>query len=392
MSYAQTNITLSRAIAIALKANPLLAAQAARVDAAQGLKEQAGLLPNPNFVFQSENTRLGWGGPFSYWNDTDNYLYLEQSIDIAGKRARRVDYASAGVIRSRLEMALLRHQVAVRTGRAYWNALVAERIRDLLRADLTNFEKVVQYHRHRVREGAMAETDRVRVEVERDRIELAAENAAVEAERAKVALLRDMGMDGDAKVVLTGRLDRIVDVAPIDLETAIERRPEVKLAEQNVAQARANVALQGANAFPDPKLVAGYKRTDGLDTIVFGVQVALPFFNRNQGQVVAANAELRAASSTLAAVRLRVRTEIEAALKEYRIRRKLTADVPPRMLAGAVETSRIARGAYLQGGTDLLRLLDAERTRIETEMLYSRTLGDYRQSATALQLALGMMP
>jgi cobalt-zinc-cadmium efflux system outer membrane protein len=390
---AQMNLSFNDAISRALQANPLIATEESKVEAAQGLKEQAGLPPNPRFIFQSENTRLGWGGqPFSYWNDTDDYFYLEQPIEIAGKRRKRIDFAAAGVGVSRMTLALLRREIAARTSLAYWNALVAVRIRDLLRENLSTFQQIVEYHRNRVREGSMPEADLLRVEVARDTLEVQAQNAAVDADRAKITLLRELGMDGRTDIVLTEPLNRIVEVAPIDVQAALERRPEVALAEQRVAQARANLTLQRANAFPDPSLVAGYKRWSGFDTILFGVQVDLPVFNRNQGRKMAAVSELSAAKSALAAVKLQVRNEIESAINDYQIRRRLVMDVPRPMLRRALETSRIAQGAYLEGGADLLRLLDAERTRIETEILYNRTLAQYRESVSALRLALGMMP
>ena len=58
----------------------------------------------------------------------------------------------------------------------------------------------------------------------------------------------------------------------------------------------------------------------------------------------------------------------------------------------ADETSRIALGAYREGGADLLRLLDAERVRIDIELLYLRTLAEYRQSMVALEAAMGVEP
>ena len=126
--------------------------------------------------------------------------------------------------------------------------------------------------------------------------------------------------------------------------------------------------------------------------MLFGLQVDLPVFNRNQGRAMAASADLNAAKSNLAAVRLQVRAEIESAIDDYETRRRLVMEVPHEMLKRALETSRIARGAYVEGGADLLRLLDGERTRIDTEVLYNRTLGQYRESVSALRLALGMMP
>jgi outer membrane protein, heavy metal efflux system len=58
----------------------------------------------------------------------------------------------------------------------------------------------------------------------------------------------------------------------------------------------------------------------------------------------------------------------------------------------ADEIARIARAAYREGGTDLLRVIDAERSRIEAQVAYFRAMGEYQQRVTALQFALGEVP
>ena len=50
---AQVALSLSDAITRALAAQPVLKAAAERIAAARGLREQAGTLPNPDFVFQN---------------------------------------------------------------------------------------------------------------------------------------------------------------------------------------------------------------------------------------------------------------------------------------------------------------------------------------------------
>ena len=52
---------------------------------------------------------------------------------------------------------------------------------------------MVQFHRDRVREGAAPEVDLLRVQVEHDRLAASARTAALDAERARIALFREMG-------------------------------------------------------------------------------------------------------------------------------------------------------------------------------------------------------
>jgi outer membrane protein TolC len=58
----------------------------------------------------------------------------------------------------------------------------------------------------------------------------------------------------------------------------------------------------------------------------------------------------------------------------------------------AQESARISLAAYREGGADLLRLLDSERTRSEVQLLHFRTLGEYQQSRVALETAVGVAP
>jgi cobalt-zinc-cadmium efflux system outer membrane protein len=150
--------------------------------------------------------------------------------------------------------------------------------------------------------------------------------------------------------------------------------------------------LQKANAKPDPEVLFGYKRTVGFNTAVAGLQFNLPIRNRNQGAIAAAAADETSAAATLRASRTAARTEIQALQGEYEQKRQLIEQMLPAMRAQAAETSRIADAVYREGASDLLRLLDAERVRIQTETLYIRTVLDYRQAAVNLQIALGLLP
>ena len=122
-----------------------------------------------------------------------------------------------------------------------------------------------------------------------------------------------------------------------------------------------------------------------------GVQVDLPVSNRNQGNLSAALAEVKTAESTLAAVEAVVRAEVEGARRAVTIRQSQIESIMKVMRAQSEESQRIAAAAYRVGGVELLRLLDAERARIETQILYFQTLTEYQQAVSALETALGLM-
>jgi cobalt-zinc-cadmium efflux system outer membrane protein len=136
--------------------------------------------------------------------------------------------------------------------------------------------------------------------------------------------------------------------------------------------------------------MAGYKRTAGYNTALWGLQINLPLLNRNQGATAAAISQIRGAEAALKANEAEVRAEIQAAQQDVEARRLRLAGLMKESLTRADQSVEIARAAYREGGADLLRLLDSERVNIEIRMLNARLLTGYRQSLVLLGAALGV--
>ena len=390
--FCQARLTVADAVSQALAGNPTLAVAAARERVAEGLRRQAGLSPNPRLVVQLENTRF-WGSPsFSYPQDTQTYAFVSQTLETGGKRDRRVELATENVRSGELDVQLRRRLIASRVATAYWVAAGTARVRDLLQEESAAFERLVEFNRDRVREGAAAEVDLLRIEVERDRLTSLARTAAQEAERTRITLFREMGKLEFPPVEFAESLEQIHPVEALTLSQVLEQRIEMMLAREAVEQARANLRLQHANARTDPDLQLGYERIGGLDTIYAAAQIPLPIRNRNQGQIEAATAEIRASESSVIAAEAAIRSEFEIATTDFASRRKLLDETLRPMRDRADEVYRIADAAYRETGSDILRLIDAERTRIETEVTYTRALAELQQSAVALETAQGNLP
>ncbi|MBL8176077.1 MAG: TolC family protein [Bryobacterales bacterium] len=385
-------MSLQDAVGAALKEHPALQASTDRVAVTEALRRQAALAPNPKLILQSENTRPYLNSSFVYWRDTDNFAYLQQTLETAGKRERRVDLAAANIRRAELERELLRAQITGRVKLAYWAAVGAARIATLLREDRANFQNIIEYHEIRVREGAVAEADLIRVRLEGERLSIALNAAELEAERTRIHLFREMGRTEFPAATFSDMLEPLPDAPAADVEQALERRAEVKLAMQMVETGRTNLRLQQVMAKPNVDVLFGYKRATGYDSLIGGVQVDLPFQNKNQGNISAAESEIRVAESALAATKALVKAEIAAAAREVGLRRRQLGESFQAMRKQAEDTARIAEAAYREGGADLLRLLDAQRVRIETQLFYQRALAEYRQSAVNLETALGVAP
>lgn len=390
---AQPPLPLAGAIGEAIEKHPLLAAADGRISTAQGLLEQAGLRPNPRLILQLENLRGGWQLPYRPLNDNDHFIYLTQTLETARKRERRTDLATVNKKLAGIARDILAQHVAARVREAFYNALGAARIAGIYDETITNFAQTVAYHEVRVREGNMAEADLIRIRLEMARLRLAASGAALAAERAAINLQREMG-----RTVFTGNLKLAGDLAGAsaipdeNAGEALNRRAEVRLARQGVAAAIANEQLQTALARPDLDLSGGYKRTNGYDGLLAYLNMDLPWRNRNQGNIAAASAETRVARSNAAAAEAMVRAEVRTAYAGYRLRQNQMSGMLKELGAHAAETHRIAQAAYREGGADILRLLDAERVRLETELLLVQAVTEFRLSESAVESAMGVMP
>ena len=386
---AQETLTIDEAIQRAVRSHPLLSAQSQRVAAARGLVQQAGLRPNPRVYFQSENWSLSGADPVSTSANADQFAYFTQPIELGGKRQRRIELSQVNLRITSLEEELVARQIASRVSLAYWAAVGAQRVRSLWVEQLDNFRQTTEYHEVRVREGALAESELLRVRLEADRFSVAAASAALDAERARIALFQAMGEAGGRLIVLSTPLDSNIQLPPVDMDRALRERTELKMARQDIERAGANLRLQNALAKPDIEAGVGYERNFGFNTMLATVQFNLPLFNKNQGNIGAASSDERAARSNLTAAEMQVRSEVAIAQSEAESKRRQLVDLLAGSRARASESAQIASAAYREGGADLLRLLDAQRLRIDLEVLYAKTLTEYRQSIVALETALG---
>lgn len=389
---AQTALSPEDAVRLSLQHNAYLTAAASRIRAADGMRMQAGLKPNARLFLQSENARIPDSTPFRYAQDTDNFAYLARVFEVGGKRDRRIELASENVAAAGISADMQRAQIAARVLLAYWDVVSAQRLASVLADSLRILEQTVDFQAKRVREGALPEADLLRVQIERQQLAIHHKSAEQGVRRLLQFLYREIGTQPESQVALTGDLAAGEPVVVEDLGEAVERRKDIQLAVQAVIQARAALHLQKANGIPDPELLFGYKRTAGLNTVIAGLQINLPFQNRNQGAIAAAEAEEAASVASLRAGRIAARTEIGAIVEEYRQKREVLEQMLPNLRGQAEETRRIATEVYREGASDLLRLLDAERLRIDAETLYVRSALEYRQAEVQLRAALGQLP
>ena len=362
-----------------------------RVDAAHGLITGAALRPNPRLYLSSEDIQP-WNKDFNFVNNTEDFGYLAQLVELGGKRSSRLGLARATYTQTESERNLLFQQIAGRVAAAYWTVVASEGVVSLLEQDMKAMDAIVLYNKERVDAGALRGVDLIRVQIERDRLQLALEAAHRDAALSRIDLFKQMGLEPQTNIVLTDRLESSAPIKMQAVATVLAARADVAVARDAVAIAQTNLKLQHSLGVPDIDVLAGYKRNSGADTLYSSVQIPLNFRNRNQGEVERAQSTVRLQQDRLLQLELSVRADIDAAQLAYIHQQRIVHEVLPDMRARASQNLAIMDDAYRTGGVDLLRYLDAERTAFDIEVSALRTQAEFQQSAVRLQIAYGVQP
>ncbi len=352
-------LTLAQAVERARTASPLREGASALADGARLAATYAGRPLNPFADVRIENLAPRTN-PIV---ERDIFAVVSQPIEIGGKRALRRDLAGADRDVAALVLRTIERQVALDTVHAYMRAV---RARDALATVVSQQEGVatlVTTMRRRVEEGFSAESDLLRFETEASRLTVEHTRTAIELARA----LQELGtLMGAAAPIAVEQLvsPTSVDVPSLDdsaLIDAASQRPDVQLTMLRWQRAKVAADLEHQRRLPDPAISAGYKRTQGHDTAVAGVAMAIPLFERNAQNIAVSLAAARAAEADHEAGRLRAAAEARSALTAARALAAAAANLQRDLLAPAEGVRNAAQAMFREGATDVLKLVDAER-------------------------------
>ncbi|MBI2795292.1 MAG: TolC family protein [Gemmatimonadetes bacterium] len=388
---------------------PLLQAARARVRAAGGSRATAGAFGNPVLSYQVENAPLSANTAPSVDREVTTTALLP--LEPLYQRGPRVQRADAAVRAAGADVVSTRQRLLVDAARAYHRTGVAQEGAAVARDLLAWLDSLVSYNRARAREGAAAEADLLRAELERDRAEadLAMQEADLARARADLAVyVGDEGTRHGARRVtaITAPFTMPVGANQVAVPDSADRlrvihalavRADVRGARERVTAAEAGVSGERAMLVRQLRATVGTRSGAGNTYVVAGLSVPLPLFDRNRGEIERASGERDAALLELAATERGVRADVVGAFDAAQV---LTARAGSlarpdssgtvAFLAKADEARRIALGAYREGAIPLIQVLDAARAWGDSHATYVRLIAAQRDSIVALLAALGV--
>lgn len=350
----------------------------ADVARAEGLARQAEARPNPTVSVMAEN--FAGGAPYGGYQRAETTVQYNQPLEIGGKRSARIASGEAGVSAARARSHAGRVQYAYELALAYADVEIADRRIALALGEIEEAREDLRIASELVKAGKESRLRQIQAETEVDRL-----TAELESARAirTGALARLTALAGASEPYtgisesLLGRLGAPATMGPPDPMA----NPAWRVAAAESTAAGARVTAEQRRANPDITIHLGTRRLEGdaATAFVAGVTVPLNLFDRNRGNIAAAEADLRAAEARAEAARLDAQAALETARANV-----VAADAQVlasgRGLGNAEEAHRLARIAYQAGkvplsevltarlgvGAARARLLDAETVRFRT--------------------------
>jgi NodT family efflux transporter outer membrane factor (OMF) lipoprotein len=325
-------------------------------------------------------------------------------VDLFGGQRRKVEATRANVQAAEANVADAQVQLSAEVANAY----VALRDRQQ-RLVLARQSGVFQRQMLELTEQRAAQGTALALEVERARTQL----ESTEAEQVPLAAEIEAYMN--ALAVLTGAEPGSLDatlstpgpallppaqVAVGDPASLLQRRPDIRAAERQLAAYTARIGVAEASRFPRLSLMGmlglGGTSPEALVDLDNLAALAMPRlqwsfldFGRARGRVEQAQGARDEAEAQYRGAVLRALQDAEDALSRFGHRRQTVASLV-RVRASAVRAAELTQQRYRAGTARLIDALDAERQRVSAEQNLAQATAALTGDYVALQKALGL--
>lgn len=404
--------TLPDLVSLAFQRNSELQAMRTRAVEARALVQQARLRPNPNLEASYSN-----GPVFGSTGETDFSAGVSQLIETGGKRLRRVSVAEAELREIEWQIAdrerLLRNAIA--SAFADWLGLSRNEANSRRLLELT--KEGLALVTARVNQGEAAALEQSLLQVETNRIQADLILFSSQRERAELTLLTVAGLTDAEAPKLAGDLQALADsfAAPLnpneEIAAGLRFRPDLaalRAAEQTGDQA---ILLEKSNARPsvtafsrfshshqqsdafgyiDARPIGALIAVSDRDNIITGgINIALPFKNRNQGNIAAAVARKDGARLRRVYLEQSIEREVRSALIRLSAARQASELFGQGVVALAEKNLAVIRKSYELGELRLLDVINEQRRFVEIQRTYTDTLKERVLAQIELERARG---
>jgi cobalt-zinc-cadmium efflux system outer membrane protein len=328
------SLTLAECESVFLKKNLSILAAEYNITAARAGEIQAALWPNPyvsaelNAINPVQNKVLDVG------SHGEKVFYIQQLILLGGKKKNEIALAKTNTAAAELDFQDLLRNLKYQLRINYFSAYYDSKSLELVNGQFLQLDSLIKSYKVQLDKGNVAMKDMVRLqalllELNQSRTELAND---VRNEFWQLSTLL-----ADSQKIYPTPLNKEINIAenlilPEDSLIAFSRRnrPDYLLFKKTIEAAEFNLKWQKSLAIPDLSVGAGYDQRGGAFNNQLNLTLGMPLvlWNRNQGNVATAQADVQRTELNFSKKDNELVTEIKSSLELLKINKqnKILAD------------------------------------------------------------------
>lgn len=375
---------------MALQNNPTIEQVAATVRAAEGRRIQAGLYPNPTVGYLGQELAVR-----GFDQKSEHLFFAQQTFVTGGKLQYKREVAAQEKAQAEIAREAQRQRLLTEVRLLYYDALGAARLVEL-RRDLAQIVwEAVAVSEQLFNVGQADRPDVLEAEVEAQRADLELISAQNNQERVWETLAAVVGDPSLPLSALAGDLE--AEVPTINeqetLATLLGESPQVKMVQAGVERAKAELQHARAERVPNVIVRGGFgysteptdrNRASGWEGLV-EIGVPLPIFDRNQGNIAAAEADLDRARREVRRVELALRSRLSPVLAGYRTALRRVERYQGAVLPRAQQAYTLYLNRFRQMAAAYPQVLIAQRTLGQVRAEYVQALVGVWQHAVLIR-------
>jgi cobalt-zinc-cadmium efflux system outer membrane protein len=264
----------------------------------------------------------------------------------------------------------------------------------VLQEGISDLERIEQVVRGRSQAGERSQYDLARIETETERFRIDLMNAETDVIDASGQLASLLGFP-EWQPRAIGSLDPAPDV-PTEADAlwtlAQARRPSLQTLRERQAAARGGLGLARRERLPVPAVSGGSLLTHDVagTSAFFGFSMPLLVFDKGQGPIARATAQVQAETLALTAETAEAQAEVERARLVLVRRREALTRLETGVVQRVPDLRRMAEANYREGTGDILELLDAMRSMRDIQIAHVQQLERAKLAEGEVMAAVGL--
>jgi cobalt-zinc-cadmium efflux system outer membrane protein len=361
-------LSLTTAFELSLKQNPFLVAERLNVRIAEGEIVRARTLPNPMLNSQ-ELFRSKPEGSILAARNRQDWLQLTQTIPVAGQRAYSIERAKNNLTLTKNQIQEFERNLLFLVGNQWLDTkLIQERL-EVISKTVLSMSELLKINALRLKNQAITKAEYMRTENLQEIYQAEYLNTETrfvnEIRNLKflLAIEKNILLKENNLFIKNYALEKKEEL----IAYALKHRSDILSADTSVLVARSNVKVQEAFAYPTPEIGFIYNPQNGEQYLGTYATIPIPIFDRNQGAILSAKAELEKANKQREALYRQVEVEVLNSLMNLNTA-KLNYQRYEKIFQSSEKIVEIVRYSYLKGGTTIIDFLDAQRNWFESQI------------------------